>query len=316
MAEEADSNPEGASPSATADPAAWAALSAASREKADAFLEEQKRLAQEQTVLVRLQIKELAHGLELHRMRVRHLSELLKLTFEIALAIAALGVLALVSVAVWNAANANGLVVTSFSVPPSFAQNGVTGDVVADDMTRKIAGVRDAANANSIARSREVQKELDEGIKVEIPETGLSLLDASRLLRSWLGHEHKLSGNLRTAGPGQVALTVALDGGPAATFTGPTSDLEVLEKKAAEYVFQSFDPSNYILYLESQGRHGEEGAAILHLIRIADSPVMLADGYSLWANGRARFSEIRHSPLRVLGLRLRSAPRNCRRTWN
>ena len=60
----------------------------------------------------------------------------------------------------------------------------------------------------------------DEEIKVEIPDTGISLGEVSRYLRSWLGHERHLGGSLQSLGDGKAALTVALGGADAETFTG------------------------------------------------------------------------------------------------
>jgi len=105
------------------DPAAIAvALGVASRERADTFLEEQTRL-------VRLQAEELSHELNVRRwsLWVRHLSGLLKLTFEIGLAVVALGVACFIAAAVWNAAHSEGTVIESFSVPPDMAARTRTG---------------------------------------------------------------------------------------------------------------------------------------------------------------------------------------------
>ncbi|HWE05835.1 MAG TPA: hypothetical protein VG274_03950, partial [Rhizomicrobium sp.] len=274
--EEARESTSSANPS---DPVAWAALSVASRVKADAFLDDQ-------SALVRLQAKELAHELNLRHwsLRVRHLSDILRLTFEFGVALIILLLVALCVAAVWNASRADGIVVDTFSVPPRFAQAGMAGDVIADDLTNRVAAVRDFANAHSIAHSKGVRNERDEEIKVEIPDTGVSLAEVSRYLRSWLGHERHLGGNVRIRDDGKIALTTALDGTNATTFVGSAGDLDRFEQQAAEHVFQGVDPSNYVLYLYGKKRPAEAEMAIQHLVRVADSPGMLSDGYSLWGN--------------------------------
>jgi tetratricopeptide (TPR) repeat protein len=262
----------------------WA-LSAAGRETAETYLKEQTRLAS-------LQADELLREDKLRHwsLRVRHLSDMLKLTFELGIALIIVLLVVLCAAAVWDASQADGIVVDTFSVPPQFAQAGMAGDVIADDLTNKVAAVRDFANAHSIAHSKGVKNERDEEIKVDIPDTGISLAEVSRYLRSWLGHERHLSGNLRNTGDGKIALTVALDGTNATTFVGPPSDLDRLEPQAAELVFQGVDPSNYVLYLYGKQRSADSAAAaIQHLIKVADSPGMLSDGYSLWGNWTRRY---------------------------
>ncbi len=246
--------------------------------RAAAFLEKQSRLAD-------LQIENLQKQdeFELSHLRWRRFSDQMKGALQIVLVLAGVAVLIACGAAVWNASRAEGLVVDTVSVPPEFAQAGMSGEVIADDLTNKIAAVRDTANENSITHSADVKKERDEDIKVEIPDTGVSLGEASRYLRSWLGHERHLSGNLRNLGNGRIALTVALDGADAVTFAGAADDLDKLEQQAAEHVFQSVDPSNYTMYLASVGRESELMPAVEHLIRVADSAGMLTEGYTLRA---------------------------------
>src|SRR5271155_2092964 len=96
----AEEDPREASPqSSRADPAAWMALSAASREKADAFITEQ-------TILTRLQAREVEHELYLRhwQMRFSNFSAVMKATFEVALAFIFLAVAAGIAGAVWTAA--------------------------------------------------------------------------------------------------------------------------------------------------------------------------------------------------------------------
>jgi hypothetical protein len=50
---------------------------------------------------------------------------------------------------------------------------------MADDMTQKIAAIHDFANGYSLAHSKDVRETRDQEFKVEIPETGISILDLS-----------------------------------------------------------------------------------------------------------------------------------------
>ena len=109
------------------DPAAVAlALGGASRETADAFLNDQRALIADQRHHLREQFKHL------------HLSvweKQLGILLRVATAVVGIAVATSITVMVWRASQADGTVIDAFSVPPQFAQAGITGEVVADDLT-------------------------------------------------------------------------------------------------------------------------------------------------------------------------------------
>jgi tetratricopeptide (TPR) repeat protein len=245
----------------------------------DALLERQIALADLQIDTLRKEDE-----FETSHLRWRRFNDQMKGALQIM--IVALGALVVVAVgaAMWNASQADGLVVDSFSVPPALAATGTTGDIVADDMTNKIAAVRDFASANSLAHANEVSEDRSRDVKVEIPETGVSLAEAWRILKLWLGHERHLTGNVRTLPDGNIALTVSLSGADSVTFTGKPGDLDALEQKAAERIFATVDPINIVLYLAGKNRIDEALAAATHHVAIAQSTRDLAGAYSLQGN--------------------------------
>ena len=276
MAEEIESQDPGAEASgAGIDPAAVTlAFGGASRDKADAFLEDQRTLIADQRHHLREQYKQLTLGIFGQRLSIA----LKALTAILCVAIAAgLGA------AGWNASRADGMVVDAFSVPPQFSEAGITGEVVADDLTARIGAIRIIAVNNSLTSSRDVRKDSAEDIKVEIPETGVSLGQAWRYLRLWLGHERHLSGNLRLTGGGKTALTVALDGERAVSVGGASGDLDKLEQVAAEQIFAKVEPTNIVIYMLAEGRDGEALAAAARGTQAGDESAERADAYSLWS---------------------------------
>ncbi|HEX4301513.1 MAG TPA: hypothetical protein VHZ78_01880 [Rhizomicrobium sp.] len=254
------------------------ALAGASRATADAYLAEQLRLT-------RLQSDSLIeqNAFELSHLRWRRFNDQMKGALQIMVVALGLAVVTGLIVAVWNASQADGVVVEAFAVPPAFAQAGMGGDVVADDLTNKIAAIRDFADANSLAQSRHVQKDREGDIKVEIPETGVSLAQAWRYLRQWFGNERPLTGNVRMLDGGRIVLTVMLDS-QTFVYTGAANQLDALEQKAAEQIFATFEPSNYILYLGGNNRLAEAYAAAGHNAMLAATDDDRGNVYSLWAN--------------------------------
>lgn len=194
---------------------------------------------------------------------------------------------------------------------------GVTGDLIASDLTGKIGAIGDIAISNSFSSSREVSQGGADDIKVEIPETGVSLGQAWRYLRLWFGHERQLSGNLRLAGDKKATLTVMLDGARVASVSGYSGDLDRLEQRAAERVFANLDPKNMVLYLRATGRTTDTLAAAERLVKLEVSPMDQADANTVsshiirsitgnmplaWAH--ARIAEALYPKLQVAQLEL------------
>ena len=253
------------------------ALSGAGRVKAEAYLDEQIALA-------RLQRDNLIeqNAFELSHLRWRRFNDQMKGAMQIMVVAVGLLVVVGIGATVWNASLADGLVVDAFTVPPDFEKSGTTGDVVAGDITSKVTTIRKIAMDVSYSVSRDVSADRHNDIKVEIPETGVSISEAWRILRGWLGHERHLTGNIRDLGNGHIALTTSLDGASAMTETGAASDLPAIEQRAAEDVFGAFDPVNHINYLNSVGRTREALAAAERFVPVSQGQ-MHADAYSLFS---------------------------------
>jgi tetratricopeptide (TPR) repeat protein len=253
------------------------ALGAASREKADAFLDAQ-------TAIARLQREHLheQRGLQISHVKWRRFNDWMRSGWQAMLA--AIGAVAVVAVAtaLWNASRANGLVVDAFTVPQNFEHRGIGGEVMAGDMTDRIAAIRAVAVINSYSITNDVSRNRADEIKVEIPDTGISIGEVWRYLRSWLGHERHLSGSLRELEDGRVALSVSLDGAGVFSGDGKLSDLPMLERRAAEDVFGAFDPVNRINYLSAIGRYREAMESAARFVPLAP-PLFHADSYALWS---------------------------------
>jgi tetratricopeptide (TPR) repeat protein len=193
-------------------------------------------------------------------------------------------VIVLFGLMVRDAMGARGLVVAGFSAPPSFAARGLSGEVLAGDLTSRIAAVDRFTNANSLTRSDDVRGAGAEAVKLEIPQTGVSLDEVARFLRRRLGHEVSLRGALRDEGGGAASITIAIDGVDPIVVRGQAADLDGLMQTAAERAFQAFDPVNYILYLDGRGRHDDAHEAALAVARGAGTQLFQGAGFALAAN--------------------------------
>jgi hypothetical protein len=170
------SGPEGNG--AGVDPTAVAlAFAGADREEANAFLRDQRRLIEEQSLLTKrqthlvdLQAKELAHELRLRHwsLQLRHASAILKFALEVSAAAIGVAIVCFIGAVVWNAAHDDGLIVESFSVPPDLAARGLTGQVVATQMLDNLSDLQ--ARTVSLRAPGSYANDWGNDLKVEIPD--------------------------------------------------------------------------------------------------------------------------------------------------
>ena len=240
MAEETDGQETGAEASgAGVDPfAAAVALGGASRAEADAFLKKQRVLAdiqihhlQEQFKSLRLTIWEKRTGVLLRA----------------ATAVVGLVVAGFVGLMLWDAANSNGLIVEPFAVPADMAAKGLTGQVVASQMLDKLSAMQAATDSARPAQS--YANNWGGDLKVEIPETGVSIGEMQQFLKGWLGHDTHITGEVWRTSTG-IAVTAREGSEAGATFTGAESELDGLMQKAAEHVYGVTQPYRYANYLD------------------------------------------------------------------
>jgi len=246
------------------DPAAMAlGLGSAGRTKADAFLDDQRRM-------LHLQMEEMRgeYPYKLSHMRLRRFSGWIKAAFEASLGLLALAVVAGLGLMVWNAAHADGFVIESFAVPPDLAARGLSGEVVASKLLDEIRIAQTLFN--TVVQDQAVSRNSSDDIKVEIPETGISLGEVYRFLREWLGHETMVGGEIvRT--PEGLSVTVRIAAGDGASYAGPEAGLGSLIQKAAEHVVEVTEPTRLGAHLVGPGSaRVAEGRAILQ--RVADDP--------------------------------------------
>ncbi|HEY3778054.1 MAG TPA: hypothetical protein VGL35_08340 [Rhizomicrobium sp.] len=114
---------------------AMAATPSAAQEARD-YLRRQSRIAD-------MQIENLqkVDKYETSHLRWRRFNEQMKGAMQIMVVLFGAAIVIGIAAALWNASQSEGLVVDSFAVPPAYAQAGVSGSVMADDMTEKIAAI-------------------------------------------------------------------------------------------------------------------------------------------------------------------------------
>ncbi len=237
------------------------ALGGASRAKADLFLDEQIKATREQTILARLQADELRREDRVRHwsLRVHHISDVLKLAFELALALIFTAVVACIGAVVWTAAHDDGLVIEAFKVPPDMAAKGLTGDVVASQLLDRLTDLQ--AQTDSARAPNSYSSDWGNDIKIDIPNTGVSIGEAYRYLAGWLGHQTHITGEIYRTANG-IALTARVGGSAGIEFTGSEDKLNGLVGSAADRIYHLTQPFRYAVYQISHGHFAEADAAL------------------------------------------------------
>ncbi|MBV9548126.1 MAG: hypothetical protein JO256_00455, partial [Alphaproteobacteria bacterium] len=264
MAEEADdAGPASGAQAggAAADSAAlMLALAGASRQKADAFLDEQRALVAIQKHHLHEQIKHLDLGIWEKRLGVM---------LRLATLLVGLAVAAGLSLLVWDSAHANGLIVDEFTVPPDLAARGLTGQGVAGELLADLLSLQ--ARSSSVRAASSYANNWGNNLKVEIPESGISVGELRRFLREWLGHETHLSGAVIRTGNGvTIRASAGSDAFPA--MTGAEADMDTLLQNMAEAIYRRTQPYRHALFLYTGNVRMPEAEAALQTLAANGAP--------------------------------------------
>lgn len=155
---------------------------------------------------------------------------------------AALGAMA------WQASQSAALVIDAFTVSPDLAQRGLTGQVAANRILDRMMEIQ--AGIDSQRAPSSFDRAWDGDIKVQIPQTGITLAELRRGLRTTLGHDTHVSGEIVRMADG-LALTIRAGANAGVTLTGAETDLAALLRRGGETAFEQTEPYRYGVYLRA-----------------------------------------------------------------
>ena len=203
-----------------------------------AFLADQRQMLADQRHHLHEQLKQLHLGIF-----EKWLGVLLRLATLCVGIAAATGMVMMVR----DAAGSNGLIIEPFSVPPDLAARGLTGQAVASQVLDKLTEMQ--TRTVSVRAAQSYSNNWGSDLKVEIPETGVSLGELRRFLREWLGHDTHITGEVWRI-PTGLAIIARAGGDRGEMVSGPEDDLGNLIQKAAENVYRVTQPYRYANYLD------------------------------------------------------------------
>ena len=247
--------------------------------KAAEYLDRQREL----TVLT-IQHFEHERRLAVRAANLKAIADRFRIALQVVLSFIPLFIVAGIAFLFYGAVTSHSVVVDVFQTPASLAPSGITGQVVANgllDQLQKLQGdTRSLAGTSMLATKSAWSTE----VKIEVPETGVSLGEIDRLLREHLGHDVHIDGDLTQTPEGGIALTVRGDAVPANTFDGSASDLTRLTKQAAEYIYGRSQPYEYMNYLQDNHRDAEALEFVPGAFQRAQDNVLRAHLANGWGN--------------------------------
>jgi len=212
---------------------------------------------EEQTQLLRLQRKNVEAEYEFFESEAgpRLLVLRLRAGFQLFFALFATVIGVGLAIVIYSATQSRSVVINSFEVPPSLAADGLNGKVVAAGLLDFLTKIQ-AASRGTIER-RDLSNAWTSEISIEVPDTGVSIGDLERLIKTRFGHDQHIDGDLVRSVSGGLALTVRGDGILPSTFTGDAGALDNLLREAGEYLFAQSQPGLWMAYLSKNNRYGE-----------------------------------------------------------
>jgi len=181
---------------------------------------------------------------------------------------------------IWNAAQAGGLVIEPFAVPPELEAQGFSGKVVASKLLDALGTMQ--AETDSQRNPKTFANYWGDDIKVEIPETGISIGELNRFLREELGHPTHITGEVVNS-KGGLVLTARAGLAGSGTANGSAAEFDTLIGQLAESIYRITEPYRYSVWLRERGRM-EEGTAVAMELAQHGPARERPWGYLGWAN--------------------------------
>jgi tetratricopeptide (TPR) repeat protein len=283
--------PEVEAPEALASAEAFAAAVAAKLSWNDPGVSRKtEEFLSEQTELLKVQREHLKdeHEARLHYLRgqarevdIRRFGLRLRIGFQLFVALVATAIGIGAAVMIRDAVTSRRVVIDPFDIAPNVPPQVPSGKIVAGGLLDELTGLQDATRSK--VQRLDLSNAWASQVKLEVPETGVSLGELSRLLRGRFGHDVHIEGDLIETPAGGLALTVRGNGVPPRTVSGSATELEKLTKQAAEYVYSKSQPVRWAYYLQNAARAEEAIAfcrAALGSASKEDRPYLL----NVWAN--------------------------------
>jgi tetratricopeptide (TPR) repeat protein len=210
-----------------------------------------------QSHLVEIQTEHLHEQriVNLQLLKLRRLGERLRVGLQLFFVLVATAIGLGAVLMLRDALTSRRVVIEPFHAPPGLATRGIDGTVIASGLLDQLSQLQDATRSSTAARG--LTGAWAGTIKLDVPETGISVGELSRLLKERFGHDVHIDGDLVETPAGGLELTIRGNGVPPRSFSASTADLAKLTVEAAEYVYSMSQPVRWSSFLNNSGRYRE-----------------------------------------------------------
>jgi tetratricopeptide (TPR) repeat protein len=297
-----DEKPEVETPDALASAEAFASAVAAKLAGNDP--EVARRTADfliDQSQLLKVQKKHLEeeHAARLHFLQgqarevdIRRFGLRLRVGFQVFIALLATVIGVGIVIMIRDAVTSRSVVIDSFDIAPNLTNEVPSGKIIAAGLLDVLTRIQAATRSN--AAHRALSNAWTGDIAIYVPETGVSIGQIERMLKTRFGHDQHIDGNLVQPKKGWLALTVRGTGIMPMTFLDETGALDKVLTQAGEYVYGQSQPGLWAAYLSNNDRTDEAIGFAQKAYFTADSgerPYVL----NYWANALAAKGSMREA---------------------
>ncbi|HEX2791276.1 MAG TPA: tetratricopeptide repeat protein [Steroidobacteraceae bacterium] len=158
------------------------------------------------------------------------------------------------AIVIYEAVQSRSVVIDPIDISPNVAADVPSGKIIAAGLLDVLTRIQTASRSN--AEHRNLSNAWTNEISIDVPETGISIGQLERMLKTRFGHDQHIEGDLSKT-PAGVALTVRGNGILPKTFTGAAAGLDNLVTQAGEYVYSQSQPGLWAAYLANNDRNEE-----------------------------------------------------------
>src|SRR5580704_18887348 len=201
------------------------------------FLSEQTQLLKAQKECLKDE-----HALRLAHLRsqvraenTRQIGMRVRIGLHAVIALVAIGVAIGAAIMIHDALGSRSVVIDAFDIAPNVAAQVPSGKIVAAGLLDVLTRIQAATRSN--AEHRSLSNAWTNDISIDVPETGISIGQLERMLKTRFGHDQHIEGDLVKTKSGALAITVRGSGVLPKTFTDEGRDLDKLLTQVGEYVF-------------------------------------------------------------------------------
>lgn len=188
------------------------------------------------------------------------------------------GLAVALAMAIRDARQFRGVVIEAFEVPQQLADNGVSGEQVAQQLLARIQALAKAGGTSTVFGIKSIGVDWS---NIEVSSSSL-LSRFNGQLRDWFGQQTRIHGEITDNGT-TLTITTRIDEQSVGQLLGNASQLDTLINQAADRVMEHAQPFQYAAALTNLGNADAAVAVYSRMAESAATSLERAVGYAIWS---------------------------------